>query len=72
MSNNLFACKDFIMEQMQLGYSMNNIPIASKEAYTKCLIEKAESVIRRMSWKVRHYENPNDGEVHDEAQENHT
>ena len=37
---------------------MKNIPIAGKNAYMKCLMEKIESVVRRMRWKALFFEKP--------------
>ena len=41
---------------------MKNIPIAEKSAYLKRIIEKIESVIRRMRWKALLSERPRDGD----------
>ena len=35
---------------------MKNIPIPRKSSYLKCLIEKVESLIRRMRWKAHFHE----------------
>ena len=40
------------MEQVRFNYSMKNIPIPPKDTYLKRLIEKVESVIKRMRWKA--------------------
>jgi len=37
---------------MSLGYSLKNIPLPSVKEYKKALLEKVESVIRRMRWKA--------------------
>ena len=42
---------------------MKNIPIAGRSAYLKRMIEKVESVIRRMRWKVLISEKPQDGDT---------
>ena len=40
------------MEQVSFEYSMKNIPIPTNNAYMKQLIEKVESLNRRMRWKA--------------------
>ena len=40
------------MEQRNFTYSLKNIPLPSKDAYKKKLIEKTESVVKRMRWKA--------------------
>ena len=55
------------MEQKNLGYSMKNIPIPSKKEYLKRLIEKIESLIRRMRWKAYFFENPGENASSDES-----
>ena len=40
------------MEPIDFGYSMKNIPIASKGRYKLKLTEKVESVLKRMRWKA--------------------
>ena len=37
---------------MEIDYSLKNIPLHSEKTYRKWLIEKVESVIRRMRWKA--------------------
>ena len=54
MSNN--------MEKRNFGYSLKNIPIASKNAYMKKTMEKVESVVRRMRWKAIFFENEKAGQ----------
>ena len=39
-------------KRMNLGYSLKNIPIPTDKEYTKRLIEKVESVIKRMRWRA--------------------
>ena len=51
------------MEQKYFGYSMKNIPIAGKSAFLKRIIEKVESVIRRMRWKALISEKPQHGDL---------
>ena len=45
------------MKQFLFDYSLKNIPIPSKDAYLRNLIEKAESVTRRMRWKTHFFLN---------------
>lgn len=45
------------MERVNFGYSMKNIPIPSTKEYKKSLIEKTESVLKRMRWKAFHFLN---------------
>ena len=40
------------MEQRKFTYSLKNIPLPSKYAYKKSLIEKTEALIKRMRWKA--------------------
>ena len=44
------------LQQLDFGYSLKNIPIASKQKYLKCLTEKMGLLIRRMLWKAFHYD----------------
>ena len=46
------------MERRNLGYSLKNVPVASKASYIKKLLEKTESMIRRMRWKALFFEKP--------------
>lgn len=46
------------MDQVKFSYSMKNIPIPPRNTYMKSLIEKIESVIKRMSWKAFFYDKP--------------
>ena len=48
------------MERIRLNYSMKNIPIPPRNTYLKKLIEKTESVIKRMRWKAFFYERKKD------------
>ena len=41
--------------RLTLGYSLKNIPIPPTTEYMKVLIEKTNSVIRRMRWRAHHY-----------------
>lgn len=47
------------MEQENFNYSVKNIPIPPRNTYIKKLIEKVESVIKRMRWKAFFYDNDN-------------
>ena len=40
------------MRQFRLEYSLKNIPIPSRDNYLRNLIEKVESVLKRMRWKA--------------------
>ena len=40
------------MEKVNLGYSVKNIPLAYGGTYKLKLVEKIESVIKRMRWKA--------------------
>ena len=40
------------MERINLNYCLKNIPIPTKSAYCLKLIDKIESVIKRMRWKA--------------------
>ena len=46
------------MDKKNLGYSKKNIPIASKKAYMKKMMEKVESFVRRLRWKALFFEKP--------------
>ena len=52
------------MEQTRFNYSMKNVPIPPRSTYIKKLIEKTESVIRRIRWKAfknkRNWDSDND------------
>ena len=48
------------MEQIRFSYSMKNIPLPTRNSYLKKLIEKTESVIKRMRWKAFFYERKED------------
>ena len=39
--------------EADFGYSLKNIPIPSKGSYLKCLVEKVESLLVRMRWKMK-------------------
>ena len=66
-----WACK-LKMDQpkrLNIDYSLKNIPIPSADSYKRRLIEKVESVIRRMRWKAFFFLKGSE-EVEDEGQEN--
>ena len=44
--------------QLQIDHSLKDIPISSKQQYLKFLLEKTESFLRNVRWKVHWYENP--------------
>ena len=46
-----------IFDKIDLGYSHKNIPVPTKDCFLKSLIEKTESFIKRIRWKVFHFEN---------------
>ena len=46
-----------VMNRKNLGYSSKNIPIPSRSAYLKMLMEKVESFIKRMRWKAYFFDN---------------
>ena len=43
------------MNPKDFGYSLKNIPIPHKISYTKALVEKTESFLKRMRWKAHFY-----------------
>ena len=43
------------MEKIHLNYSLKNIPTQTKTSYQLMLMEKIESVIKRMRWKAHFY-----------------
>ena len=44
-------------EKNSFNYSLKNIPLRDKSSYTLKLMEKIESVIKRMRWKAYFYLN---------------
>ena len=58
------------MEKITFNYSMKNIPVPPRNTYMKKLIEKTESVIKRMRWKAFFSEKNNDTTQHTEEQDN--
>ena len=49
------------MDSIDFGYSMKNIPLASKESYKYKLIDKTEKLLKRMRWKAYFFDKHNDG-----------
>ena len=47
------------MEQINIDYSLKNIPIPSNQSFLKCMIEKIESLIRRIRWKAHFFDSNN-------------
>ena len=45
------------MKSLRFNYSTKNIPIPPRNTYIKKLIEKVESVIKRMRWKAYFFDN---------------
>ena len=43
------------MRQFRLDYSLKNIPLPTQDAYLKNLVEKVESVTKRMRWKAHFF-----------------
>ena len=43
------------MRQFRFDYSLKNIPIPSRDNYLRNLIEKVESVLKRMRWKAHFF-----------------
>ena len=59
------------MKQTRFNYSMKNIPVPTKNSYLKKLIEKTESVIKRMRWKAFFFDQNKDKDSHcDDKNEN--
>ena len=54
----VYTYTSLTMEQKNLGYSLKNIPVASKKAYMKRMMEKMESLVRRMRWKALFFDKP--------------
>ena len=48
-----------MMEKVNFGYSIKNIPIPSERTYLLQPMEKVEMIITRMRWKATHF-NSND------------
>ena len=45
------------IEKISFNYSLKNIPFPDKSSYTLKLMEKIESVVKRMRWKAYFYLN---------------
>ena len=58
MFTNKFATYPTNMEAKNLGYSLNNIPITTKQHYLQPVIDKVESFITRLRWKAYFFEEP--------------
>ena len=43
------------MEKINFSYSLKNIPTPTKTTYHLIFMEKIESIIKRMQWKVHFY-----------------
>ena len=43
------------MEKLNFNYSLKNIPIPDKKSYLIKLVDKIESVVKRMRWKAYFY-----------------
>ena len=44
------------MDSKDIKYSLKNIPIPAQSTYLKCLVDKVESFVKRLRWKVFFYE----------------
>ena len=44
------------MNTRNIDYSLKNIPVPSQSTYLKCLVDKVESFVKRLRWKVFWYE----------------
>ena len=43
------------MEKLDINYSLKNIPIPPNESYLIKLVEKTESVVKRMRWRAHFF-----------------
>ena len=50
------------MDLKNFGYSLKNIPLPNKKAYTKLMIEKVQSFLKRLNWKEFFFDNPSDND----------
>ena len=50
------------MEKINIVHSMKNIPIPSRREYTKLLVLKMESFLRRLRWRIIHLDDLKDPE----------
>ena len=55
------------MEKINFNYSLKNIPVPSKSSYKLKLIDKIESVIKRMRWKAHFFINGDSTETKKET-----
>ena len=46
------------MENLNISYSLKNIPCPSKKSYIKALISKTENFLKRLRWKAYFFDNP--------------
>lgn len=44
------------MNTRNINYSLKNIPVPSQSTYLKCLVDKVESFVKRLRWRVFWYE----------------
>ena len=51
----LYICI-YNIEAKNFGYSLKNIPIATKQHYLTSMIDKVESLITRLTWKTYFFE----------------
>ena len=49
------------MEKVPFDYSLNNIPVPSRDEHIRLTIQKAEEFLQRVRWLVFFYENPSEG-----------
>ena len=57
------------MERINSCYSVKNIPLTNERTYKLQLIEKIESVIKRIRWKATFFDARNEGERNEEVTE---
>ena len=55
---NKFTTYPTNMEAKNLGCSLKNIPIPTKQHYLKSMIDKVESFVTRLRWKAYFFEKP--------------
>ena len=48
------------IEKFNLGYSIKNIPIPSRNQYLKALISKTEHFLKRLRWKAFFHDHQNE------------
>ena len=59
-----------MMEKVNFGYSIKNIPKLSERTYLLQLMEKVEMVIARMRWKAMHFNNNNNSSTDNNIEDN--